>query len=262
MFSAIRRRFSYANVLATLALFFAMTGGALAASHYLITSTKQIKPSVLSALKGKAGPVGPAGSAGGAGPAGAQGPQGPAGVKGEAGPEGKEGKEGKPGKNGTNGTTGFTKTLPPEKTETGTWAFGELPIGPGGKLHAAAPISFNIPLKEELEEAHSHYVTREEQEHEVGHEPPVECQGSTQAPTAAPGSLCVYEGFMFTANPSVDSAYKITGSIRTPGAPTEHSAGTVGAVLFVYVEEEKGAEVGDASGEGAWAVTAPNEETK
>jgi hypothetical protein len=44
MLSAIRRRMSYANVLASLALFFAMTGGAYGASHYLITSTRQIKP--------------------------------------------------------------------------------------------------------------------------------------------------------------------------------------------------------------------------
>jgi hypothetical protein len=34
MFSAIRRRATYANVTATLALFFAMSGGALAAGHY------------------------------------------------------------------------------------------------------------------------------------------------------------------------------------------------------------------------------------
>ena len=39
--------------MATLALIFAMSGGAYAASHYLITSTKQIKPSVLGHLKGK-----------------------------------------------------------------------------------------------------------------------------------------------------------------------------------------------------------------
>jgi len=48
----MRRRFSYANVAATLALVFSMSGGALAANHYLINSTKQIKPSVLKKLKG------------------------------------------------------------------------------------------------------------------------------------------------------------------------------------------------------------------
>ena len=38
----MRKGFSYANVTATLALFFALSGGALAAKHYLINSTNQI----------------------------------------------------------------------------------------------------------------------------------------------------------------------------------------------------------------------------
>ena len=45
---------TYANVAATLALVFAMSGGAPAANHYLITSTNQISPKVLKELK-KAG---------------------------------------------------------------------------------------------------------------------------------------------------------------------------------------------------------------
>ncbi len=57
----MRKHLSYANVVATLALFFASSGGALAASHYLINSTKQINPKVLKKLKGSAGKPGPAG---------------------------------------------------------------------------------------------------------------------------------------------------------------------------------------------------------
>ena len=48
----MRRHLNYANVIATLALVFAMSGGALAANHYLINSTKQINPKVLKKLKG------------------------------------------------------------------------------------------------------------------------------------------------------------------------------------------------------------------
>ena len=55
--SSIRRHLSYANVLATLALVFAMSGSALAASHYLINSTHQINPKVLRKL-GRVGPRG------------------------------------------------------------------------------------------------------------------------------------------------------------------------------------------------------------
>ena len=52
MFSGIRKRLTYANVTATLALVFAMTGGAYAAKHYLITSKAQISPKVLKRAAG------------------------------------------------------------------------------------------------------------------------------------------------------------------------------------------------------------------
>jgi hypothetical protein len=72
-----KRHVSYANVAATLALVFAMSGGALAAKHYLINSTKQINPKVLKALKGKTGATGAAGAQGKEGSQGKEGPQGP-----------------------------------------------------------------------------------------------------------------------------------------------------------------------------------------
>jgi hypothetical protein len=78
MFSAIRRLTTYANVAATLALVFAMSGGALAAKHYLINSTRQLSPKVLKALKGHKGTTGPTG------PQGSLGPQGPKGDPGTA----------------------------------------------------------------------------------------------------------------------------------------------------------------------------------
>ena len=73
------RRPSPATAIALLALFFALGGTAIAAKQYLLTSTSQIKPSVLKQLHGKAGQTGPAGAAGPAGPQGPGGPQGPAG---------------------------------------------------------------------------------------------------------------------------------------------------------------------------------------
>jgi hypothetical protein len=79
----MRRRLSYANVAATLALVFSMSGGALAANHYLISSTKQLSPKVLKKLKGATGK------------AGSTGKEGPAGKEGPTGKEGSQGKEGK-----------------------------------------------------------------------------------------------------------------------------------------------------------------------
>jgi hypothetical protein len=91
MTRSIRKHLSYANVVATAALLFAMGGGALAASHYLITSTKQISPKVLKKLRGRRGaegPQGPIGAIGAQGPGGPQGSRGPAGQRGEQGPPG------------------------------------------------------------------------------------------------------------------------------------------------------------------------------
>ncbi|HEV7163712.1 MAG TPA: hypothetical protein VGN25_10705, partial [Solirubrobacteraceae bacterium] len=74
---------SPAAAVAALALFIALGGSAVAAQRYLITSTRQIKPSVLRTLHGARGPVGPQGASG---PSGAQGPPGGQGPRGEAGP--------------------------------------------------------------------------------------------------------------------------------------------------------------------------------
>jgi hypothetical protein len=87
----MRRRFSYANVAATLALVLSMSGGALAAKHYLINSTKQINPKVLKKLKGKDGAAGAKGLQGPVGPTGATGATGATGNAGGTGPEGPSG---------------------------------------------------------------------------------------------------------------------------------------------------------------------------
>jgi hypothetical protein len=96
----ITKSLSYANVAATLALVFAMTGGALAANSYLISSTRQISPKVLKKLKGRTGRTGAAGAKGATGATGATGASGPAGASGREGPQGKEGAAGKEGVSG------------------------------------------------------------------------------------------------------------------------------------------------------------------
>lgn len=90
----MRRHLTYANVVATLALFLALGGGAFAASKYVITSKKQIAPKVrkqLKGAKGAKGATGPAGATGATGAAGPTGPQGAAGPQGERGPKGDTG---------------------------------------------------------------------------------------------------------------------------------------------------------------------------
>jgi hypothetical protein len=129
MFGSIRRRFNATGVVAVLALVFAMSGGAYAASRYVITSTKQISPKVLKSLQGRAGRAGAAGVSGAQGPAGPVGPQGPAGaagaagVRGETGSKGPQGEPGKPGEQGPQGEPGpLLETSPAGKTFKGDWS--------------------------------------------------------------------------------------------------------------------------------------------
>ncbi len=80
MLSMIRKRLTFANVAMTLALVFAMTGGAYAAKKYLITNTKQISPRCSSSSRAPRGR-----------PAAVAGLQGAAGKDGLAGAPGKDG---------------------------------------------------------------------------------------------------------------------------------------------------------------------------
>lgn len=110
MFSKIRRHISYTNAILTLALVFAMAGGAYAAKKYVITSTSQISPKVLKSLQGKAGANGTPGAQGPAGAAGPAGPAGPGGAKGNDGSPGAKGENGAPGAPGDKGANGESVT--------------------------------------------------------------------------------------------------------------------------------------------------------
>jgi hypothetical protein len=100
------RRPSPAMVVACLTLFVASTGTSIAASHYLITSTKQIKPSVLKQLKGARGPRGATGATGSQGAQGLKGDTGLQGSKGDTGTTGPQGLKGDTGASGATGETG------------------------------------------------------------------------------------------------------------------------------------------------------------
>lgn len=222
---------SPAGVLAMLALLLALTSGAYAASKYVITSTKQIKPSVLKALKGKNGAPGAPGVNGANGKDGAPGTPGAAGAPGAPGtsvtssPVGAGGDEGNcVGVGGSKFVAGASKTyacngeegeegspwtagglLPSGKTETGTWA-----VGYGGTAAPLqfAPISFTLPLATSPELI---FVSLMNQFGEEFAEDPGEeelkgvyeeadakgCPGiDNGVPLADPGKLCVYASTM------------------------------------------------------------------
>lgn len=94
---------------ATLALIIALGGGsawAVQHVHYLVTSSGQIKPSVLKKLHGAKGATGPTGSRGANGVNGTNGAAGAAGPNGQVGPAGATGLDGAAGLPGATGLTG------------------------------------------------------------------------------------------------------------------------------------------------------------
>lgn len=177
----IRRHIGYANVVATLALLFAMSGGVMAATGGF-TSSGRLQACVneeggIKLLKSgrhcKRGQKTVAWNQ-----------TGPAGSRGVAGAPGTPGASGTAGSSGTNGATGFTSTLPSGKTEIGTFASDlEAQSAPG-----YMPISFNIPLSTAPEIRI------------IGKKAPStdECPGSVGDPQATPGFLCIYAGELFT----------------------------------------------------------------
>jgi hypothetical protein len=237
MFSMMRQRFSVAGLIATLALVFAMTGGAVAAKKYLITSTSQISPSVLKKLKGKTGKAGTPGQAGAKGDPGAPGSPGQAGQKGERGAEGPAGP--------------LLEELGGGQSLTGFWgtrANGEL-------IKAGASISFAFPVVP----APTLYFINEDGESGIfrtAHTPiePADagfltpelieenCPGSPTGPTAEPGFLCVYtallDGF------EVESLLKFINE----AVPTSYG------VMLPFTTPSPGVE--SATAKGTWAVTA------
>ncbi len=234
MFSSLRTRATYANVTATLALVFAMSGGALAATRVIVTSKKQISSKVLKELKGATGERGPVGLAG---PTGTQGPAGTNGSQGGSGPEGKPGPEGAKGSPWTAGGV-----LPAGATETGTWSFGQ--EAENIETHSVSfPISFNIPLSGPLTASHVYYV-------KAGESAPAECAGgSLEHPRASEGNLCVYTAVLEGATPAVfePNLEKPIFDPQKTGSQTEGS-GASGAVLGFRVTPE-------SYGWGDWAVT-------
>jgi hypothetical protein len=215
--SAIRARLTYANVAATLALVLAMSGGALAANHYLINSTKQINPKVLKKLHGARGRRGAIGPNGVLGPQGVTGPLGPRGPRGEK---------------GDNGFSALS-LLPKGSTESGDFAVS-VPASAVEGDGLADAVTFSIPLTTPIGEGQVPPPTP------VANPTKPECPGPG---LALKGFLCLYTST--SANLKFEGAYN-------PEASEGKGSGRFGFATKWSVEKDGAGEV-----TGTWSVTAP-----
>jgi hypothetical protein len=290
MFSRIRKRFTFANVVVVFALVFAMTGGAYAASKYVITSTKQISPQVLKQLQGKGGPKGEAGAGGAAGSIGTQGPIGPAGPNGKNGEAGAAGVNGEPGQNGKSVlSSSFAGTEEPsgkpchenggtklEREDSGVaeyvcdgkegkngkegepWtAGGTLPSGKtetGGWAMGEGSVGANmetaISFTIPLGAAIESSTNAIREPAGYSGSPGEACPGSAASPQAAPGDLCVYVG----AEKDIQSFFGNPVISVDKLTAEENGADAAGARIVASTLEP---ERSSAYARGTWAVTAP-----
>jgi hypothetical protein len=216
--SESRRRLSYANVVSTLALVIAVGGGtAWAAHHYLITSTKQVKPSVLRALHGK---------------------------NGKNGTNGTNGKTGPTGSTGAAGTSLFAGSIPSGTTVTGAW--GGRYIAPQLAFNNSYLISYSLPVKAPAPLSDSTVNTAA---NAAAGDPDATCTGSVDAPTAPAGKVCIYIGSSNNA--------QVTGfSLISPGSGTTQPGDDYGFIVRILDAGTVG-NTATTSAEGTWAYTAP-----
>jgi hypothetical protein len=164
-----RSHVTYANVIATIALFLALGGGAYAASKLPKNSVtaKQIKSNSITSPKVKDRSLLAKDFKAGQLPAGASGPQG------AEGPRGVAGQTGPPGN-----AAAYPSVLPSGRTEVGVFSAREFATHISDAT--STPISFPIPLSA----APTHAAIA----------PDPSCTGSVTTPTASPGALCIYLG--------------------------------------------------------------------
>jgi hypothetical protein len=220
-----RRHVTYANAMATIAVFIALSGSAYAATKLQAKSvgsrelkngavTKaKIAKSTLSALTAKRGATG------------APGPAGAAGATGAAGPTGAIGPAGSPGAVGPPGVTGAVGgVLPSGATLRGIYR-ADASVSPAEQTVLSFGYLLATKLTEEV----------------VGTSgtPTAHCKGTAANPTAAPGYVCIYA----TLGTTVNSNIIVYDMETTFGGQTGHTG------MVIYTSN-------GAWSQGTWAATA------
>ncbi len=213
MLSRLRRQLTYANVVSTLCLFMLLGGSAYAAAKI---GSAQIKNNSIQSKDVKNKSLQSKDFEPGELPSGAR---GPAGVGGSAGPQGPSGGQGPAGDPGRSALT----PLRSGETVRGVTGFS----GVGGNF-ASAYESLPVPAPTPLDNAHVN-VDGPDDAGDV-------CKGSSAAPTAPAGYVCVYPSF---------TASTIAGLAG-------YGETAYGFSIFAYVNGSSGGGVS-----ATWAYTAP-----
>jgi hypothetical protein len=252
MIHRIHERLGTAGFLiAIVALAAALSGTAIAATGALTGKQKKEVTKIAKKYAGKPGAPGAAG------------PAGPAGLQGDTGAQGKEGPQGKQGIQGVQGVpgaTGFTETLPPGKTETGTWSIAVPPTQEPFELKT--DVSFSIPL---AKAGKAFYFSRGDVAAEkFGKEGETSCEvgesgcvdtgchwelnnENAQPEAAIGGTLCVFA--------DQDPAGAQGPYFYPPSEPFGLGYGPSGTFML-FLRDSKPSAIA-LNGAGTWAVTAP-----
>jgi hypothetical protein len=298
MFSALRKQITPATILALVALVFAITGGAFAATggsggnspaKATVSAGRAAGLTAVVAKKkskspgGARGPAGPKGATGATGATGAAGPAGPTGPAGGTGPQGLAGNAGAAGTNGTS-VTGVPASAKECKeggvTYTSVSGSNAVCNGKNGKTGFTSTLP---PGKTETgaweatapesREFQSNITTAisfpiplakalgEDAVHyvEAGGNGST-CPGNFEKPEAEPGNFCVYQREVGGVNFVVSSTLAEAFIVNTAGNAL--GAGTSGAYVNLTQQEHSGPDevlYGKAIAIGTWAVTAPEE---
>ena len=243
---------SPAMTVALLALFVALSGSAFAAVQLTkgqvkkkhigknaVTSAK-VKDGSLLARDFKRGQLvaGAPGAPGAPGPQGAKGDAGTAGAQGDTGAQGPKGDTGAPGQKGDQGEPGpFPDPLPSGKTLRGTFGMLDKATASGEMTEQWYSFGFNLASRPRF------YLAADA--------PAGSCTGTVESPTAAPGTLCLYEDTRGNLRTEANGGGWFgcqPGSCQTPsGFVPRHGFGVMIA----------SAGAGTYWMRGSWAVTAP-----
>jgi hypothetical protein len=272
------------TAIAVIALVFAATGGAFAAtsgtSHGPSSKGTLIARTSKAKSKAKAGPRGPAGAKGATGPAGPSGPAGPGGAAGPAGPVGPAGGPGIAGSNGqsvtstalaagnaackeggaeftsaSGATTACNGKPGAEGKEGSPWKLGVLPAGatetgviagpnPSAETLGGVYVMISFPVHLENELEETQVEIVKANQEHVGGTGTA-CTGSSAEPTAPKEFLCVYLRVEPEAGDIEPGSYGIVNPGK--GGP---GAARVGAILSLALLGAAAARL-----EGTWAVT-------